>query len=201
MINTGFTFILASASPRRKALLASIGLSPDLILPADIDETPQKGENPRSYAIRMSQEKGRKIASQQTKACYIISADTVVSLGRRILPKATNRDIARTCIHKLSGRRHNVYTSVTLIKKNSQELSLTQRCAKTVVTFSHMDTNQKNWLLNAGDWEGKAGGYALQGFAARFIRFVNGSPSNVIGLPLFETAQLLRGISGNPLSL
>ncbi|ARW10981.1 Maf family protein [Acetobacter ascendens] len=190
--------VLASASPRRVDLLRQIGVVPDRIVPADIDETPAKNELPRTYARRMALEKARAVASSVTEPALILAADTVVTLGRRILPKAKNRETAQFCLERLSGRRHTVITSVTVMPSlNWSQGKIAERLVETAVTFNRLTPHQINTLLDAGDWEGKAGGYALQGHAAGFIRFLSGSSSAVIGLPLFETAQLLRGQPGH----
>ncbi|ASC06306.1 Maf-like protein [Acetobacter pasteurianus] len=190
--------VLASASPRRVDLLRQIGVVPDRIVPADIDETPAKHELPRAYARRMALEKARTVAACVTEPALILAADTVVTLGRRILPKAENRETAQFCLERLSGRRHTVITSVAVMPSSSWPQGKTaERLVETAVTFNRLTPHQINALLDAGDWEGKAGGYALQGHAAGFIRFLSGSSSAVIGLPLFETAQLLRGQPGH----
>ncbi|WP_427941223.1 Maf family protein [Acetobacter sp.] len=189
--------VLASASPRRVELLSQIGLAPDRICPADIDETPHRTELPRQYARRMADEKARSVAQQVTEPALIVAADTVVTLGRRILPKAESRDIARSCLSLLSGRRHMVMTAVSVMPSPAWTQGRhAERLVETAVTFSRLSAAQLEALLDNGDWLGKAGGYALQGAAASLIRFVSGSPSGVIGLPLFETAQLLRGQAG-----
>lgn len=190
--------ILASASPRRIELLRQIGVVPDRIIPADIDETPAKTERPRAYARRMALEKARAVAATVTEPALILAADTVVTLGRRILPKAEKRETAQFCLERLSGRRHTVITSVAVMPSSAWPQGKTaERLVETAVTFNRLTPHQINALLDAGDWAGKAGGYALQGHAAGFIRFLSGSSSAVIGLPLFETAQLLRGQPGH----
>ncbi|OUJ15192.1 nucleoside triphosphate pyrophosphatase [Acetobacter sp. DsW_063] len=189
--------VLASASPRRLSLLAQIGLTPDRVDAADLDETSAPRELPLPYARRLAVEKAAVVAARTDEPALILAADTVVSMGRRILPKAEDRDTARTCLELLSGRRHTVVTAVALAP--SEAWSEGRRCVRaveTTVTFSRLTERQIEGLLDLGDWNGKAGGYALQGHAASFIRFVSGSPSAVIGLPLFETAQLLRGQKG-----
>ncbi|MBS0980108.1 Maf family protein [Acetobacter thailandicus] len=191
-------FVLASASPRRLDLLAQLGLVPDRVLPASIDETPRRDEPPRQYVKRMADEKALRVAEQLSDPALILGADTVVTLGRRILPKAEDRATARQCLSMLSGRRHTVMTAIRLMPSAAWPEGRTcERVTETVVTFSRLSDYQIDALLDAGDWEGKAGGYALQGHAAGFIRFISGSASAVIGLPLFETAQLLRGQPGN----
>ncbi|KXV57333.1 septum formation inhibitor Maf [Acetobacter tropicalis] len=191
-------FVLASASPRRLDLLAQLGLTPDRVFPANIDETPQRDEQPRPYVRRMAAEKAAAIAHQITEPALVLGADTVVALGRRILPKAEDRETARKCLTLLSGRRHTVLTALRCVPTAAWPDGRTgERVVETAVTFSHLTDHQIEALLDAGDWQGKAGGYALQGHAAGFIRFISGSASGVIGLPLFETAQLLRGQPGH----
>ena len=180
--------ILASASPRRLELLAQIGLTPDEILPADIDETPRRAENPRLYAQRMAREKCADIAVDDA---YVLAADTAVAAGIRILPKTETEEQARTCLTLLSGRRHRVLTAVVLRAPDGRTA---ERVCESAVTFHRLSHDQMNAYLATGEWRGKAGGYAVQGHAAAHIRFISGSYSAVVGLPLFETAQLLRGL-------
>lgn len=182
--------MLASSSPRRRELLAQIGLAPDLILSPDIDETPHRDELPRLYAERLARAKAHAaLTPDHVPGTLILAADTVVALGRRILPKAADEATARRCLALVSGRRHRVITAVVLLHRHG----MSERTVESVVAFSRMTTQQTDALIAAGDWQGKAGGYAVQGHAAAFIRFLSGSYSNVVGLPLFETAQLLRG--------
>ena len=181
--------VLASASPRRRDLLAQIGLAPDRILATDIDETPRPGELPRSHVLRLADAKATAAAAHCGPADLILAADTVVALGRRILPKADDEATARRCLDLLSGRRHRVLTAVVLAHASGRS----SRTVESVVAFSRLTVRQTDALIEAGDWQGKAGGYAVQGHAAGLIRFLAGSYSNVVGLPLFETAQLLRG--------
>ena len=186
-------FILASSSPRRRELLAQIGLLPELILAPSIDETPLRDELPRPYVERMAHAKAEAAAlAAPSPGTLILAADTVVALGRRILPKAEDEATARRCLDLLSGRRHRVITAVVLLHLGGRSL----RVVESVVAFSRMTARQTDALIEAGDWHGKAGGYAVQGHAAAFVRFLSGSYSNVVGLPLFETAQLLRGHGG-----
>lgn len=190
--------VLASASPRRLDLLRQIGMVPDHVLPADIDETPGRTEQPRPYVSRMAREKAAAVAASLSVPALVLGADTVVALGRRILPKAENRETARACLEQLSGRRHTVLTALSVLPSSGwPEGRRAERIVETTVTFSRMTPHQIESLLDKGDWQGKAGGYALQGHAAAFIRFISGSASAVIGLPLFETAQLLRGQPGH----
>ncbi|MCB4820428.1 Maf family nucleotide pyrophosphatase [Roseicella aerolata] len=182
--------VLASASPRRRDLLARIGVVPDRVLPTDTDETPRKAELPRLLAARLAAEKAAAAAALAPGA-LVLAADTVVGVGRRILPKAETEVEARRCLDLLSGRRHHVYTGVVLLTPEGKALS---RLVDTIVTFQRLTEAQIADYLAGGEWQGKAGGYAIQGRAEVFVRFLSGSHSNVIGLPLFETAQLLRGV-------
>ena len=179
--------ILASASPRRVELLARIGLVPDAIDPADIDETPGKAETPRAHAERLARQKCAVVAARHTGA-LVLAADTVVGVGRRILPKAEDEATARACLALLSGRRHRVVTAVALADAHGH---IRQRTSETIVTFQRLDDAAINTLITAGDWRGKAGGYALQGSAEAYVRWLSGSWSGVVGLPLAETRALL----------
>ena len=180
--------ILASASPRRLALLAQIGVVPDGVAPAEIDETPQKDELPRPLAERLARAKAQAVARP---GALVLAADTVVACGRRVLPKAEDAAQARACLELLSGRRHHVVTAVVLVAPDGRR---TERVADSAVGFARLTRAQIDAYIDSGEWHGKAGGYAIQGHAAAFVRFLSGSYSNVVGLPLFETAQLLRGI-------
>jgi septum formation protein len=182
--------VLASASPRRRDLLARIGVVPDRVLPTDTDETPRKAELPRLLAARLATGKAA-AAAALTPGALVLAADTVVGVGRRILPKAETEAEARRCLELLSGRRHHVYTGVVLLTPDGRKLS---RLVDTIVTFQRLTEAQIADYLGGDEWRGKAGGYAIQGRAEVFVRFLSGSHSNVIGLPLFETAQLLRGV-------
>lgn len=179
--------VLASASPRRVDLLAQIGVTPDAIHPANIDETPLAGEKPRELAARLAVAKGQAVTEAGT---FTLSADTVVGLGRRILPKAEAEAQARHCLELMSGRRHRVYGGVALIAPDGR---LTRRLVATDVRFRRLDRDDVRRYLASGEWRGKAGGYAIQGLAATFVAWIGGSYSNVVGLPLFETAALLKG--------
>jgi septum formation protein len=183
---TAPALVLASASPRRLALLAQIGIVPDRVVAADIDETPLRDEPPRSYAQRLARAKAQAVAEPAT---FVLAADTVVAAGRRILPKAETAEQARRCLVLLSGRRHRVATAVVLLAPDGRR---GERLVQSVVGFARLTERQIAAYLASGEWQGKAGGYAVQGRAAAFIRFLSGSYSNVVGLPLFETAQLLR---------
>ncbi len=180
--------ILASASPRRVQLLAMIGITPAQIIPADIDETPHKAELPLTYVKRVAESKARAVAASQPNQT-ILSADTVVALGRRILPKAEDEATARECLAILSGRRHRVMTCVCVIDTAGK---LRSKTVTTIVRFACLTPTMIEEYISSGEWQGKAGGYAIQGRAAAFIPFISGSHSNVVGLPLYETAMLLR---------
>ncbi len=179
--------ILASASPRRVELLARIGLVPDAIDPADIDETPGKAETPRAHAERLAREKCAAVSARHPGR-LVLAADTVVGVGRRILPKAEDEATARTCLALLSGRRHRVVTAVALADTQGR---IRLRTSETIVTFQRLDKAAIDALIVAGDWHGKAGGYALQGSAEAYVRWLSGSWSGVVGLPLAETRALL----------
>lgn len=181
--------ILASASPRRLALLAQIGVEPDAVCPADIDETPLKAELPRLHAVRLAAEKAKTVALKESGA-FIIAADTVVACGRRILPKATNEAEARACLALLSGRAHRVYTAIALIDPQG---CLRERLSETRVQFKRLSHAELEAYVASGQWQGKAGGYGIQGYASAFVRSLNGSYSGVVGLPLFELKALLEG--------
>ena len=185
------TLVLASESPRRKALLAQAGIVPDAIAPASIDETPKKQEPPRVCALRLAQEKARAAsAAWSGKPALILAADTSVALGRRILPKAESDDAVRHCLSLLSGRRHQVITAVALLDGYGK---LRTRVAVTRVSFARLTAADIQSYVQSGEGIGKAGGYAIQGRAETFVRQINGSYSNVVGLPLFETIALLKG--------
>ncbi|MGD1924946.1 MAG: Maf family protein [Paracoccaceae bacterium] len=183
--------VLGSASPRRRDLLAQIGVVPDAISPADIDEMPTKGELPRPYVERMAREKNVAVAG----ADLILTADTVVSAGRRILGKPSDAGEAAEFLLLLSGRRHRVTTSVCL----RQGETLRQRTVETRVKMKRLSDAELSAYLRSGEWQGKAGGYAIQGIGAAFIPEIIGSYTNVVGLPLTETANLLAGM-GYPVS-
>lgn len=183
------TLILASASPRRLDLLHQIGTDPDEVRPADIDETPFKGETPARYALRMAVSKAETVAAGRSGA-FVLAADTVVALGRRILPKAETRETAGECLKLLSGRRHTVYGGICLISPDGKK---TVRLVKTTVVFFRLHPADVQKYLDGGEWSGKAGGYAIQGRAALFVRKIIGSYSNVVGMGLFETGALLNG--------
>jgi len=185
---TAPALVLASASPRRLALLAQIGIVPNRVISTDIDETPLRDELTREHALRLARAKA---ASAATPGCHRLAAATVVAVGRRILPKTATQAEARRCLLLLSGRRHRVMTAVVLHAPDGRR---GERLVQSVVGFSRLTERQIAAYLAGDEWRGKAGGYAIQGRAATFIRFLSGSYSNVVGLPLFETAQLLRGL-------
>lgn len=180
--------ILASASPRRLALLAQIGVVPYAVDAADLDETPGRAEQPVPYAARLAAAKAAAVAARHPQA-VVLGADTVVAVGRRILPKADTVAAARTCLARLSGRRHRVVTAVTVI-----DASATARHAVSLstITFKRLENDEIDRYLDSGEWHGKAGGYAIQGRAAALVRAFSGSWTGVVGLPLFETRRLLR---------
>lgn len=186
------TLVLASASPRRRELLARIGVAPDAVLPADIDETPHAAELPRAYAVRMAREKALAAASD---TAHVLAGDTVVAVGRRILPKAEDEATAHRCLHLLSGRRHRVLSALALL---SPDGTLRERISETIVVFKRLTDAEVTAYIASGDWQGKAGGYAIQGSAEGLIRRIDGSHSGVVGLPLYETRALLRA-AGFPL--
>lgn len=182
------TLVLASASPRRVELLARIGVVPDAIDPADIDETPHPGELPLPYARRLAAAKAATVAARHPGA-IVLACDTVVAAGRRILDKAEREDQARACLALLSGRRHRVHSAVTLIDAagRARHRDATSTVAVTRLTAAEIDA-----YVESGEWRGKAGGYAIQGRFESLVRFVSGSHSAIVGLPLFETRALLR---------
>jgi septum formation protein len=186
--------ILASASPRRLELLRQIGIRPDLVVPAEIDETPLRGELPAAYAKRVAAAKAAAVAARHPGA-FVLAADTVVACGRRILPKAEDEATARSCLTLLSGRRHRVLGAVELAAPDGRR---SRRLVTTAVRFSRLTDEEIAGYLASGEWQGKAGGYAIQGRAAAFVPAVTGSYSNVVGLPLAETAAMLRGLGYEP---
>ena len=181
-------FVLASASPRRLELLAQIGIVPDEVDPAAIDETPGKGELPALHAARLADEKAAAVRARHPDA-VILAADTVVALGRRILPKAGDEAVARHCLSMLSGRRHKVIGGLTVAGPDG---TARRRLVTTSVKFKRLSAAEIDACIAGGEWQGKAGGYAIQGRAAALIPWIEGSYSNVVGLPLYETAQLLH---------
>ena len=187
--------VLASASPRRLALLQQVGVEPDALVPADVDETPARMEAPRKLAQRLADEKARaatKIvrARPELEGAMVLAADTVVAVGRRILPKCELMEEATQCLRLLSGRAHRVYTGVTLVTPKGAER---RRLVETRVRFKRLSSEEIEAYLGAGEWRGKAGGYAIQGLAGAFVVNLVGSYPNVVGLPLYETLGLLNG--------
>jgi septum formation protein len=178
--------ILASASPRRRELLARLGIEPARVVHADIDETPRKGELPRDYTRRMAREKAEAVGGNEA---FVLAGDTVVTAGRRILPKVEDEATARQCFELLSGRRHRVLSAVALKAPGG---TLRERLSETVVRFKVLSDEEIAAYLAGGEWHGKAGGYAIQGSAEGLIAWIGGSHSGVVGLPLFETRALLK---------
>ena len=185
---------LASASPRRLSLLYQIGIAPDDLDPAALDETPLEGELPRDHARRLARAKAAAVAARRPGA-FVLAADTVVALGRRILPKAEEEATARRCLELLSGRRHAVLGGVEVIAPDGRA---GRRLVTTAVKVKRLTRAEIDGYLASGEWRGKAGGYAIQGRAAAFIPAITGSYSNVVGLPLAETAALLSGLGYRP---
>ncbi len=187
---------LASGSPRRLALLQQIGLEPDALLPADLDETPGRNESPRKLAARLALEKaqaGAKVARTRPELtpCFVVGADTVVCVGRRILPKCVTLEEAEDCLRLLSGRAHRVYTGVTIIDPQGRDRS---RLVEARLRFKRLSSKEISAYLASREWDGKAGGYAIQGLAGGFVVKLAGSYSAVVGLPLYETMALLDGL-------
>lgn len=181
--------ILASASPRRTDLLKQVHIIPDKIIAAEIDESPLKGETPRDLAIRLAAAKAEAVRGKNP-GTFILAADTVVACGRRILPKAENEKEARECLELLSGRRHHVYGGIALITPQGKSL---QKLSDTVVQFKTLTREEIETYIISKEWQGKAGGYAIQGLAAAFVKSINGSYSNVVGLSVYDTVNLLGG--------
>jgi septum formation protein len=191
------TLVLGSASPRRLALLQQIGIKPDAVLAADCDETPLKGEIPRDLARRLALAKVMRIHEQwqqhsslEVPSPFILCADTVVSIGRRILPKAETEEEAKACLSLLSGRSHRVHTGLVLFHPDGK---ISQRLCETRLHFRSLNLEDITTYLASCEWQGKAGGYAIQGLASVFVTRLCGSWSNVVGLPLYETFALLLG--------
>jgi septum formation protein len=187
--------VLASGSPRRLTLFNQAGLDPDALRPAEVDETPKRGELPRACANRLAREKAEVAlaavkAEDDLRGSYIVAADTVVSVGRRILPKAELLDEAAQCLRMLSGRNHRVYTAVCLVTPKD---AFRQRLVETRVRFKRLSSEDIDAYLASGEWRGKAGGYAVQGLAGSFVVKLVGSYTGVVGLPLYETVTMLAG--------
>lgn len=187
--------VLASGSPRRLALLAQIGLAPDSVFTAEIDETPKRSELPRALAQRLAGEKAENViervrGTEAVRDAYILAADTVVAVGRRILPKPDREEEAAACLQLLSGKTHRVYTGVCLVTPRN---ALKTRLVESRVRFKRLSSLETDSYLASGEWRGKAGGYAIQGIAGSFVVKLSGSYPNVVGMPLYETASLLAG--------
>ena len=188
-------FVLASGSPRRLALINQAGIEPDALKPADIDESPRRGEIPRAHANRLARAKAEVALANvklddELRGAFILAADTVVAVGRRILPKAELLDEAAQCLRLLSGRNHRVHTSICLVTPKE---AFRQRLVETRVRFKRLSDEDIEAYLASGQWRGKAGGYAVQGIAGTFVVKIVGSYTNVVGLPLYETMSLLAG--------
>lgn len=189
--------VLASGSPRRLQLLNQAGMEPDTLLPVEIDETPERGELPRTLAVRLARDKAlaalpRARGTDELKTAYIVAADTVVAVGRRILPKPDLLEDAAACLRLLSGRAHRVYSGICVITPRD---AVRTRLVETRVRFKRLSTEDLDSYLASGEWRGKAGGYAIQGIAGVFVVKLVGSYTNVVGLPLYETVALLQGES------
>ena len=182
-------FILASASPRRKEPLAQVSIIPDAIDPADIDETPLKNEIPRAYVMRLAAEKAKAVAARHDGA-FILAADTTVAVGRRILEKPENPQQAKQFLQLMSGRRHRVISGIALYTPDGKIL---RRNPETVVQFKKMSAQEVDEYIASNEWKDAAGGYKIQGQAEQFIKFIGGSYSNVVGLSLYDTMQMLNG--------
>lgn len=181
--------VLASASPRRLDLLARIGITPDEVVPAEIDESVLPGELPRGHALRLAREKAAAVATSHPGA-LVLGADTVVAVGRRILPKVEDEATLRECMELLSGRRHRVLTGIALAVPGG---AMRERLGETMIAMKRLSPEEIDYYASHGEWRGKAGGYALQGYGEVYVRHIAGSYSNVVGLPLAETRQLLKG--------
>lgn len=185
-------FVLASASPRRRDLLVQIGRTPDAVIEPDIDETPRPREIPAVHAARLAREKCAAVAARAEAAgALVLAADTVVALGRRILPKAEDESCARDCLRRLSGRRHRVIGAICVRTPDGEEHT---RVSTTMVAFRRLSASEIDDYIKGGEWHGKAGGYAIQGRSAVFARWINGSYTNVVGLDVCATELLLTGL-------
>jgi septum formation protein len=187
--------VLASASPRRLDLLARIGVIPDAVDPADIEETPVKAELPHQHAARLAREKAEAVFARHPDA-LVLAADTVVAVGRRILPKVEDEATLRACMKLLSGRRHRVLTGVALALPGG---GIRERLVETMIAMKRLSSEEIDHYASHGEWRGKAGGYALQGYGEVYVRHIAGSYSNVVGLPLAETRVLLKS-AGFPIA-
>ena len=187
--------VLASASPRRLDLLARIGVVPDSVVPADVDESVPKGELQRDHALRLAREKAEAVAAQNPDA-LVLAADTVAAVGRRVLPKVEDEATLRACMKLLSGRRHRVLTGVALAAPRQP---VRTRLVETMIAMKPLSQDEIDYYAAHGEWRGKAGGYALQGYGEVYVRHIAGSYSNVVGLPLAETRVLLKA-AGYPIA-
>jgi septum formation protein len=188
--------VLASSSPRRLALLRQAGVEPSRIEAPAVDEAPRPREQPKAYAERLAIAKAASVAARpQAQGAFVLGADTVVACGRRILPKADEPNAAERCLELLSGRRHRVVTGIAVIAPDGRRAS---RVVATVVRLKRLSVEEIASYLASGEWQGKAGGYAIQGRAEAFVRAINGSYSNVVGLPLAASLDLLRGLGWRP---
>lgn len=189
--------ILASRSPRRAELLAQVGIVPEAVIPTDVDETPKPRELPRALAARLAEEKARAAAARVPSGTpfVLLAADTVVACGRRVVPAPETEAEARKGLELLSGRRHRVFGGIAVLAPDGR---LRTRVVETAVAFKRLEKREIESYLGSGEWRGRAGGYAIQGLAAAFVRWIQGSYSNVVGLPLFETVALLRAAGIGP---
>ena len=185
---TKIKFILASSSPQRKKLLETIGITPDDIVPANIDETPKKNEKPKDFALRMSKEKALSVAKNNLNS-FILSGDTIVAAGRRIIGKPSSKNEAEKILKLLSGRRHRVLSAFTLIKPDCSEIT---KVVVSRVKFSRLSDKEINEYLGTNEWQGKAGGYAIQGRASAFVPWISGSYTGVMGFPMNEIKNVLE---------
>ena len=189
-----FKIMLASRSPARLDLLKQIGIIPDYIIPPDIDETELKGELAKDLALRLAYNKALHVSNNINYNSIIISADTVVSKGRKILPKALNDEDVRFCMQNLSGRRHSIHTGICLIKKYNNQITIRKKLVQTKIKFKRFTNQEIEHYVNLKEGINMAGGYTLRGFAESFIIMISGSYSNVIGLPLYETHNMLKSL-------
>ena len=187
--------ILASESPRRLQLLERIGVTPDAIVPANVDESVPPGELPRDHALRLAREKAETVGAREPQA-LVLAADTVVAVGRRILPKVEDEATLRACMELLSGRRHRVLTGVALFVPGG---GVRERLVETMIAMKRLSQEEIDFYASHGEWRGKAGGYALQGYGEVYVRHIAGSYSNVVGLPVAETRVLLKS-AGYPVA-
>lgn len=182
--------MLASASPRRLDLLRQIGVTPDAVIGAELDESPKRDETPRLLAIRLAAEKAARVAAAEPDS-YVLAADTVVAVGRRVLPKVETEAEGRRCLDLLSGRAHRVLTAIAVVAPDGRRA---ERLVETRVYFKRLGPDEMRRYLDSGEGQGKAGGYAIQGLAGAFVTDLKGSYSGVVGLPLYETMNLLTGL-------